>query len=165
MDAIFKRISVRKYEDRPVEPEKVEKILRAAMAAPSARNQQPWEFFVVTSKEKIQELSQCSQYASFLKDAPLAIVPCCRKTGLVSPLYGEIDLSIATEHILLEAAELGLGTCWMGIAPVRERMDAVNRVLGNPENLEAFALVACGYPAEERPQQDRYDESRIHWIR
>ena len=165
MDAIFKRISVRKYEDRPVEPEKVEKILRAAMAAPSARNQQPWEFFVVTSKEKIQELSQCSQYASFLKDAPLAIVPCCRKTGLASPHYGGIDLSIATEHILLEAAELGLGTCWMGIAPVRERMDAVNRVLGNPENLEAFALVACGYPAEERPQQDRYDESRIHWIR
>lgn len=165
MDAIFKRISVRKYEDRPVEPEKVEKILRAAMAAPSARNQQPWEFYVVTSKEKIQELSRCSQYASFLKDAPLAIVPCCRKTGLASPLYGEIDLSIATEHILLEAVELGLGTCWMGIAPVRERMDAVNRVLGNPENLEAFALVACGYPAEERPQQDRYDESRIHWIR
>ena len=65
MDAIFKRISVRKYEDRPVEPEKVEKILRAAMAAPSARNQQPWEFYVVTSKEKIRELSQCSPYAVF----------------------------------------------------------------------------------------------------
>ncbi len=165
MDAIFRRISVRKYEDRPVEEEKIERILRAAMAAPSARNQQPWEFFVVTDKAKIRELSACSPYAAFLKDAPLAVVPCFRKEGLTAPAYAEIDLSIATENLMLEAADLGLGTCWMGIAPVRERMDAVNRVLGEPEGLEAFALVSCGYPAEERPQQDRYEESRIHWIR
>ena len=164
MDAIFKRISVRKYESRPVEPEKVERLLRAAMAAPSARNQQPWEFYVVTDRETIRERAGCSPYASFLPEAPLAIVPCYRKEGLTAPSYAEIDMSIATENLLLEAADLGLGACWMGIAPVRERMDAVNAVLGNPDGLEAFALVSCGYPAEERPQQDRYEESRIHWI-
>ncbi len=165
MNAIFKRISVRKYKSLPVEAEKTEKILRAAMAAPSARNQQPWEFFVVTDREKIGELAACSPYAGFLKDAPMAIVPCFRTEGLTAPAYAEIDMSIATENLMLEAADLGLGTCWMGIAPIRERMDAVNRVLGNPEGLEAFALVSCGYPAEERAQQDRYEESRIHWIR
>lgn len=164
MNAIFKRISVRKYEDRPVEMEKIEKVLRAAMAAPSARNQQPWEFFVVTDREMIRDLAACSPYAAFLKDAPLAIVPCFRTEGLTAPSYAEIDMSIATENLMLEAADLGLGTCWMGIAPVRERMDAVNAVLGNPAGLEAFALVSCGYPAEERMQQDRYEESRIHWI-
>lgn len=91
-------------------------------------------------------------------------MPCYRKEGLTAPSYAEIDMSIATENLLLEAADLGLGTCWMGIAPVRERMDAVNQVLGNPEGLEAFAIVSCGYPAEERPQQDRYEEGRIHLI-
>lgn len=164
MDEIFKRISVRKYQNRPVEKEKILQILRAAMAAPSAKNQQPWEFFVTDSKEIIKKLSECSPYAAFLKDAPLAIVPCWRSSGLAAPSYADIDLSIATENMLLEACSLGLGTCWMGISPVRERMEAVNQVLGNPENLQAFAIVSCGYPAEERPQQDRFDEGRIHWL-
>ncbi len=164
MDAIFKRISVRKYQDRPVEEEKIQQILRAAMAAPSAKNQQPWEFFVTDSKDVIRKLSECSPYAAFLKDAPLAIVPCYRSAGLLVPSYADIDMSIATEHILLEACSLGLGTCWMGIAPVKERMEAVNAVLGNPKNLQAFAIVACGYSAEERPQQDRFDAARIHRI-
>ena len=154
MEAIFKRISVRKYQSRPVEPEKIEQLLRAAMAAPSAANQQPWEFYVTDSSEKIRELSICSPYAAFLKDAPLAIVPCYRTKNLKSLDYAQ----------MLEAVDLGLGTCWMGIAPVRERMDAVNRVIGNPKDLEAFAIVSCGYPAEERPQEDRFEEERIHWF-
>lgn len=164
MDAIFKRISVRKYQSRPVEPEKIEQLLRAAMAAPSAANQQPWEFYVTDSPEKIRELSTCSPYAAFLKDAPLAIVPCYRTKNLRTLDYAQIDLSIATENLLLEAVDLGLGTCWMGIAPVRERMDAVNRVIGNPRDLEAFAIVSCGYPAEERSQEDRFEEKRVHWF-
>ena len=107
MDAIFKRISVRKYQDRPVEEEKIQQILRAAMAAPSAKNQQPWEFFVTDSKDVIRKLSECSPYAAFLKDAPLAIVPCYRSAGLLVPSYADIDMSIATEHILLEACRPG----------------------------------------------------------
>ena len=101
MDAIFKRISVRKYESRPVEPEKVERLLRAAMAAPSARNQQPWEFYVVTDRETIRELAGCSPYASFLPEAPLAIVPCYRKEGLTAPSYAEIEMCIVSECFLL----------------------------------------------------------------
>ena len=162
MDVIFKRISVRSYQNRPVEEEKIQQIFRAAMAAPSATNQQPWEFFFTDSREMIEKLADCSPYAAFLKEAPLAIVPCYRTEGLRAPSYADIDLSIATENLLLEACSLGLGTCWIGISPIRERMEAVNRVLGNPEHLQAFAIVACGYPAQERPQQDRFDPARIH---
>lgn len=109
MNAIFQRISVRKYQNRPVEPEKIDKILRAAMAAPSAGNQQPWEFYVVRNPATIQELSQCSPYAGCAANAPVVLVPCLKKEGLRFPILGEIDLAIASENILLEITELGLG--------------------------------------------------------
>ena len=165
MNAIFHRVSIRKYQEKPVEQEKIITMLRAAMAAPSACNQQPWEYYVVTNKEKIEELAGTSPYASFAKDAPLIFVACYRVSeGIISPSYREIDLSASVENLLLEADELGLGAVWMGIAPNEERMAAVSKVMELPERLNAFALVSCGYPAEERPQQDRYEESRVHYI-
>ena len=74
-------------------------------------------------------------------------------------------MSAAVENLLLEADELGLGAVWMGISPDEGRMKAVREVLDIPEDLHAFALVPCGYPAEERAQEDRYEESRVHYIR
>jgi nitroreductase len=94
MNAIFQRISVRKYQPRPVEPEKIEKILRAAMAAPSAGNQQPWEFYVVRNPSVIQELAECSPYAGCAASAPVVIVPCLKMDGLHFPELGEIDLPL-----------------------------------------------------------------------
>lgn len=164
MNAIFKRVSVRKYEDRPVEVEKIEQILRAAMAAPSAGDQRPWEFYVVRDKEAIQKLSECSPYSGCAAGAPVVIIPCLKTQDLRFPELDEIDLAIATEHILLEATELGLGAVWLAIAPIDERMEAVEEVLGLPDNLRPFALVPVGYPAEDRPQEDRFDPSRIHYI-
>lgn len=161
---IFHRVSIRKYQPKAVESEKVEKLLRAAMAAPSACNQQPWEFYVVTNPAKIQELSQTSPYARCAAGAPVVFVPCYRREGLVAPMYADIDLSAAVENLLLEADALGLGAVWMGISPQPERMAAVEKVLDMPENLAAFALVPCGYPAEARPQQDRYDVNRVHYV-
>ena len=163
MNAIFHRVSIRKYQEKEVEREKIVMMLRAAMAAPSACNQQPWEYYVVTNKEKIAELSQVSPYAGCAKDAPVVFVPCFRKE-LIAPSYADIDMSASVENLLLEADELGLGAVWMGISPMEERMEAVRKVIGIPENLSAFALVPCGYPAEERVQQDRYDEGRVHYL-
>ncbi len=163
MDAIFHRISVRKYEDRPVEPEKLEKLLRAAMAAPSACNQQPWEFYVVQRKEKLAELATATPYTAFTADAPAAIVTVYRE-NCFAPDYAHIDMSAAMENMLLEADALGLGGTWMGIAPIEERMRTVERMLEIPDRLRAFAIYSVGYPAESRPQQDRYDPARIHWI-
>lgn len=163
MSGIFHRVSIRKYQEKPVEPEKTEMMLRAAMAAPSACNQQPWEYYVVTDKKKILELSEISPYAKCAAGAPLVFVPCYRMEG-IAPDYFEIDLSASVENLLLEADELGLGAVWMGIAPVKERMEAVRKVLDIPESLSAFALISCGYPAEERPWQDRFDKTRIHYV-
>ena len=163
METIFHRTSVRKFLEKPVEVKKIEKLLRAAMAAPSAGNQQPWEYFVVTNQEKLKELSQCSPYASCVQDAPLAIVACSRcQTKL--PEYIDIDMAIATENILLEADALGLGAVMLGIAPIKERINQVNCIL-NLQDLNAFAIIACGYPVSLRPQQDRFDETRVHHIK
>ena len=163
MDAIFHRISVRKYEDRPVEPEKLEKLLRAAMAAPSACNQQPWEFYVVRDRSKLEALSQVSPYAGCTKTAPVAIVSVYREK-LWAPAYAQIDMSIAMENLWLACGEQGLGGVWLGIAPIEERMKAVEEILAIPEGFRAFAIFPLGYPAESRKQQDRFDESRIHFV-
>lgn len=164
MNSIFHRISVRKYEDRPVEKEKIIQILKAGMQAPSACNQQPWEFYVVTDKEKIKKLSESTPYSGCAAGAPAVIVPVYRTKGLVSPAFAQIDLSIAQENIWLATDELGLGGVWIGIAPIEDRMAYVHELLELPEDVKVFSLFALGYPAEERPQQDRFEESRIHFI-
>ena len=164
MNEIFHRTSIRKYQNKTVEDDKIEKILQAAMAAPSAGNQQPWEFYVIKDKTTLDKLSKTSPYASCCPSAPLAFVTCYRINCTI-PEYAQIDMSASVENLLLEADELGLGAVWMGIAPGTDRMETVRKILNLPENLNAFAIVPCGYPAEERKQQDRYEESRVHYIR
>ena len=151
MNSIYHRVSIRKYQDKPVEKEKVEAILRAAMQAPSAANQQPWEFYVVTDREKLKALSRVSPYARMTEYAPAAIVSAYRIQCRV-PVYAQIDLSIAMENLWLETDAQGLGGVWLGIAPVEERMQAVEQIIGMPDTLRAFAVFPFGYPAEERPQ-------------
>ena len=112
MNSIFHRISVRKYEDRPVEKEKIMEILKAGMQAPSACNQQPWEFFVVTDKEKIQKLSKVTPYTGCAAGAPVVIVPVYHTEGLVAPSFAQIDMAIAQQNIWLETDALGLGGVW-----------------------------------------------------
>lgn len=163
MNNIYTRVSIRKYQDRPVEKEKIEAILRAAMQAPSAANQQPWEFYLVTDKEKLKALSETSPYAKMTKDAPVAIVSVYRKDCIL-PMYADIDMSIVMENLWLETDAQGLGGVWLGIAPLKDRMKAVEEVLEIPDHLRAFAVFPLGYPAEERKQQDRFDRSRIHYV-
>ena len=164
MSVIYDRVSIRKYEDRPIEEEKITEILRAAMQAPSACNQQPWEFYVVTNKELLKKLSEVSRYAGMTKDAPVAIVSAYRKECEV-PEYSQIDLSIAMENLWLETTQQGLGGVWLGIAPNEERMKKVEEILDIPDSLRAFAIFPFGYPAQSKKQEDRFDQSRIHYCR
>ena len=163
MNNIYTRVSIRKYQDRPVEKEKIEAILRAAMQTPSAANQQPWEFYVVTNKEKLEALSKVHPYAGMTKNAPATIVSVYRKNCTL-PVYAQIDLSIAMVNLWLETDAQGLGGVWLGIAPQEDRMKAVEEVLDLPETVRAFAIFPFGYPSEQRKQQDRFDESRIHYV-
>ena len=164
MSVIYDRVSIRKYEDRPIEEEKITEILRAAMQAPSACNQQPWEFYVVTNKELLKKLSEVSRYAGMTKDAPVAIVSAYRKECEV-PEYSQIDLSIAMENLWLETTEQGLGGVWLGIAPNEERMKKVEEILDIPGSLRVFAIFPFGYPAQSKKQEDRFDQNRIHYCR
>ena len=163
MNSIYHRISVRKYQNKPVEKAKIEAVLRAAMQAPSAVNQQPWEFYVVTNREKLESLSHVHRFAKMTKDAPVCIVAAYRKE-CVLPDFAQIDMAIAMENLWLETDAQGLGGVWLGIAPIENRMKMVEEIIGIPDTLRAFGLFPMGYPAEERPQQDRYDETRIHFI-
>lgn len=165
MNAIFTRVSVRKYEDWAVEPEKIEQILRAAMAAPSAKNQQPWEFYVVTDKATLEALSTVKPHAQMVAGAPVVIVPCQRTEGLRTPIRAIQDMAIATENMLLEIDALGLGGVMVGIAPDKELQDKVGEIIGVPANLEPFTIIPFGYPVNKGPQQDRFDPARIHYIK
>ena len=164
MNSIFHRVSVRKFKNDPVKSVDVEWMMRAAMAAPSACNQQPWEFYVVRDAKVIKALSECSQYAGCAAGAPLVIVPCYRTQGLIAPEFDTIDLSIASENILLQADSLGYGAVWLAIAPNEEHMANVTNVLHLPDTLKPFCLIPVGVPAEEHAQPNRFDPSRIHEI-
>ena len=163
MQEIFNRVSIRRFEARPVEREKIVALLRAAMAAPSAGNQQPWEFYVVTDPETMERLSGVSPYAGCAKNAPAAIVSAYREK-LWAPMYAQVDMSIAMENLWLACGGQGLGGVWLGIAPQEERMRAVEEILNLPAGQRAFAVFPLGYPAESRTHQDRFDESRIHFV-
>lgn len=163
MNEIFHRTSIRKYLSKPVEDEKIEKLLQAAMAAPSAGNQQPWEFYVVKDKATLEKLSKTSPYATCCASAPVAFVACYR-IHCTMPEYAQIDMSASVENLLLEADALDLGAVWLGIAPLKERMEAVRNVLDIPKDLDAFAIIPCGYPESIHPQQDRFDKQRIHYV-
>lgn len=164
MDTILKRRSVRKWLDQPVEEEKIKTILKAAMNAPSAGNQMPWEFIVVEDKAILEELSNSSPYAKCVAHAPVAIVVVYRTDDLRFPSYAQIDSAIACENILLAITELGLGGVWLGIAPEEERMEKVEKIL-HLENKHAFAIIPFGYSDMTLDPNDKYDEARITWYK
>ncbi len=163
MQDIFHRVSVRKFESRAVKDEKITAILRAAMAAPSAGNQQPWEFFVVRDAAKIEALSNCSEYAGCAAGAPVVIVPCFTEGNRFQEL-AQIDLAIASEHIWLEADAQGLGAVWLAVAPFEERMRKVREIIGCGENLHPFALFPIGYAAQTSAPKDRFKPEKIHYL-
>ena len=164
MDALFtKRVSIRKYQKRPVEPEKIEQMLRAAMTAPSAANQQPWEFYVVTDPQLIRKLSYCTPYTGPARNAPLVFVACNRNNTRAAHMATQ-DMGAAVQTMMLQAVLLDLGTVWMGIAPGEQSMQNVRDIIDMPTYLDPFCLVACGYPDEERPWVDRYDPGRVHYL-
>jgi nitroreductase len=165
MDNIFKRVSIRSFSNERVEDEKIEMLLRAAMQAPSGGNQQPWEFYVVKNRDILQRLAYCSPYASCLKEAAVAIVPCYNEDILIHPDIAVYDMSAAVENILLEAVEQDLGAVWLSIAPVEERMSAVTQALDLPKHIKPFAIVPLGYPFENVEAQDKFKPERIHYIK
>jgi nitroreductase len=163
MNALFTRHSVRQYADRPVEEEKIETLIKAAMAAPTAGNQQEWEFVVVTDPEVKKQAAAASPYAGCAAKAGVLIVPVGDPTTCRFPDCFDADMSAAMENILLEAVHLDLGGVWLAIAPFEDRIQNLQKALDIPENVVPFAIASIGYPAQPNREDGRdYDFSKVH---
>jgi nitroreductase len=164
LQAIYARRSIRKFQPRPVEQEKLLELLKAAMAAPSAVNSQPWEFVVVSQPEPLARLQQLMDYGRY---AATAVIAVCGSPGSALNPSGEVywvqDCSAALENMLIAATALGLGSVWVGVYPRQHKVEAVSRFLGLPGGVIPLGLVYLGYPAEAKPAGTKYNEKRVHW--
>ena len=160
--AIKTRRSVRTYTDAPVSDALVEEVLRCGMQAPSACNEQPWQFVVVRDTATLAKVGGINPYAAYAKNAPVAILV-AGDLGLDKcGGYWIEDTSACAENMLLAAHALGLGAVWTGIYPLPERVEAFRALFGMPENVTPMALLVMGYPAEHPAPKDRFLPERIH---
>lgn len=162
MNSIFNRRSIRKYTEQEVSDKVIEQLLKAAMAAPSAGNEQPWQYIVIRDRETMNAIPKFHPYSQMLKEASAAIVVCGDSSLEKFQGYWVQDCSAATQNILLEAQELGLGSVWLGVYPDEGRVDALKKLLGLPVYVTPLCILPIGYPAEQRQGADRYDSARIH---
>ena len=166
LDNIATRTSTRDYEARPVEKEKIEKMLRAAMAAPTAMNKQPWHFVVVDQRNVLDALAGTNPYAKMLKKAPLAIVVCGNTDKMIEGGGRDFwiqDASAATENLLLAAHAMGLGAVWTGAYPSEERCISISKVLSLSDNLVPLNMIVVGYPAEQPQPKQKFKEENISY--
>ena len=164
MDEIFIRRSIRKFTNQSIESEKIDKLLRAAMQAPSAANQQPWEFIVVQDKGRLAQVAETSPYAQPVSGSAATFVLLADESRLKYPAAWEQDMSAAAENLLLEAVHLGLGGVWLGVAATDFIVDNVRQLFDLPRNIRPFALISVGYPDSQKNQfVDRYQTERVHY--
>ena len=150
MDLIETRKSVRSYKPKEVEEDKLNYILNAFRKAPSAKNFQPWKLVVVKNKKIIKDLVVACNNQTFLQEAPILIAACAKENEAYGTMGGymnsyPIDIALAFEHLILAAAEQGLGTCWIGA--FKEKL--VKDILSVPEDVRVVALTPVGYPSRE----------------
>lgn len=161
-DVILKRRSIRKYTDEALTEGQVQDLLEAAMSAPSAGNEKPWHFVVITNRNTKEAIPKFHPYAGMVRQAP-AVIAVCADTALEKfPGNWPLDCSAATENILISAEAQGLGAVWLGIYPEEDRMEGLGKLLDLPEGVKAFSLVAVGHPAETKETPSRFDPGRVH---
>ena len=150
LEATKIRRSVRKYRPDPVPEETLGRVLEAARLAPSGKNLQPWRFILVRSAEAKKRLAQASANQAFIAEAPLIVVACADPEACYAKMgrymkSWPVDVACALEHLMLQAAAEGLGTCWIGAFEEH----GVKDILGVPDGIKVLALTPLGYPAEE----------------
>lgn len=158
------RRSVRAYTNQPVEQEKIDYMLRCALMSPSAKRTCPWEFYVTTDEAKLRPLSGCRTYGSKMFDTATAAIVIALDPTLCDNTW-MADGAIAAEHILLAAAEQGVGACWCHVHEREGAPELTHRLFGIPENLVVLCAIALGYPAEEKspydPDKLKYEKVHI----
>ena len=162
IEALLTRRSVRKFTTQPVTEEQIDTLLRAAMHAPSACNQQPWHFLVIDDRELLERIRGFHPYAQMLKEARLAVIVCAQVTLEICTGNWVQDCAAAMENLLLAAHAQGLGAVWVGIYPGEERIEAVRALFGLKNDVIPLGLAAVGYPSGPLPVVDRYRAERVH---
>lgn len=163
IDAILSRKSVRQFSDKEIAEDTITTLLKAAMAAPSAVNRQPWKFVVVKDPQKKKELIDIMPYGKY--DSPIIIVPCVKELSTIPTMHdlAFCDLAAATENILLAAHALGLGAVWCAVYPNKGRIKEIKKILDLPITINPYSCIYVGYPAQEDKSKvkDKFDENNI----
>ena len=165
MDAILNRKSIRKYKDIKISEEIVEDLLKAGMAAPSAGNEQPWEYIVIRDKDSMKKITEVHPYSKMLLNTDVAIVVCGDESKELFKGTWVQDCSASTENILLTAEDMGLGAVWLGVYPAADRVEAIKAILNLPAHVTPLSIIPIGYPDEVREPADRFNRERIHYDR
>ena len=165
-EVLLKRRSVRKFSSEAVSEEDILKLLHAGMSGPSACNKTPWEFFVVTNPDTLEKLRKASRFSKIT--APLSIVVCGNLSKALPLSYSSFwiqDCSAATENILLEATDLGLGAVWCGVHPLKTAEKTVREALSLPEKMIPLNIIHIGHPLESPEPRDQFNEKKVHYIK
>ena len=165
LENIHNRKSVRQYTAEPVSEEHIQTLLKAAMAAPSAVNYQPWRFVVVTEREQLDAMAEVLPFARMLKQAPLAIIVCGETLWFEGKenIFWQQDCSAATQNLLLAAEALGLGAVWTGVYPDPQRSAELSAFLGLPETVQPLCAIPIGHPAGDDKPKDKWKPENIHY--
>lgn len=165
-DCIMTRASCRKFTDSLVSEAAIDSLLHAAMASPSARDQRPWQFVVITDRETLDTIASRCRNIKMAAQAPMAIAV-CSDHEIAPEKPGEEfwvqDVSAVSENILLAAHSMGLGAVWCGIYPVNERVKLISELLELPANVVPLSIIPVGYPAAPLTPKDKFDAARIHY--
>jgi nitroreductase len=162
MNAIFIRKSVRSYTDRAVSKEDLHDLLHAGMSAPSANNDRPWQFILVTDKALLEKIPM-DNYTQAVKSAQAAIIVCGDNSNdMIHNALNVIDCTAAIENILVEAADKGLGSVYYAAYPMEQRIAHLREVFKLPENIVPYAVLPIGWPENKLTESDRYDASMVH---
>ncbi len=165
IDLIMTRSSVRSYTTQVVEPEKIETLLRAGMAAPTAGNRQPWELLVVTDSAALNQISKIISGAHMAAKATTAIVVCGTPSRALMPEYWVQDCSAVTENILLAAHAMDLGAVWCGAYPnnAADRVGQISKLFSIPDGTYALSIIVVGYPDKEPTIKDKWKPEKVYY--
>ena len=163
INAILSRRSIRCFTDEPVLKEDIITILKCACAAPSAMNNQPWHFLVISEREKLNRIAAFHPHAEMMKEAQAAIVILLKEPDNASKIYMQQDAAACMQNILLSAHDLGYGAVWLGVFPREERLSEAKQYLEIPDYFITFAFVAIGRPNEKKTPRNNYTEQRVYW--
>lgn len=164
LNVIYRRRSIRKFTEAPIDEDVLLELLKAGMAGPSGMNAQPWEFVVVTDEAILNKFRNALMFARMKYKALICVCgsPRVQKNKAGTRFWVQ-DCSAATENILLAATALGLGSVWIGVYPITIYMRQVRAILNIPDDVTPLGLVGLGYPAETKEARSQYEEKRVHW--